>query len=95
MTVGRQDDVGRAAEALHELALVLRHVPVAEHTRELHLRALRLKRDVERWRERVPDARERRSVLEELERLRGDAAVFAEVATLVHRAAGRQDEGTT
>nr|UXE44470.1 hypothetical protein Hi04_10k_c2441B_00018 [uncultured bacterium] len=90
-----EDDVRRAETALHELALVLRRVPVGEHTRELHLGGLRVKRDVERWHTLMPAAQERRAVLEELERLKRTAMVLDRAAALLLHAADRRAERTT
>jgi hypothetical protein len=71
-----EDDLRRAEAVLHELALVLLRVPVDEHTRDLHLRVLRLKRDIARWHSRMPDESARRTVINELARLQQEVAIW-------------------
>jgi hypothetical protein len=71
-----EQDVLHAELLLHELALELCQVPVDSHTRELHLRALQLKRDVAAWKSApAPDAI-RRAVVAELGELRGQATAW-------------------
>jgi hypothetical protein len=76
VAAGCEEDLRRAEAVLHELALVLLRVPVDEHTRDLHLRVLRLKRDIARWHSRMPDESARRTVLNELARLQQEVAIW-------------------
>jgi len=69
-----EDDLRCAEVALYELALVLRRVRVDEYTHELHVRVLRLKRDVARWPSEMPELAERSAVLDELRRMQREAA---------------------
>jgi hypothetical protein len=59
-------DQHRAESLLSELATELRRVPVDEHTRSLHLRALALKRAVMHWAEQHPDESIRHAVVDEV-----------------------------
>lgn len=102
-----KEDLRRAEAILHELALVLLRVPVGEQSRELHLRALALKRDVTRWHLWMPDEAVRHAVLDELLRLQQEASVWdlgpareparrAHLARWSMRLRGLgQDDGTT
>jgi hypothetical protein len=49
-------EVQRAEALLHDIAIELLRVPTQGSARELHVRALRLKRQVDTWTEHVPDA---------------------------------------
>jgi hypothetical protein len=62
-----------AENQLFALAMELRRVPVQSRTRELHLRALELKRDVARWRASRPGESERERVFAEIEALTREA----------------------
>jgi hypothetical protein len=101
-----EEDLQRAEAVLYELALVLRRVPVGERTRELHLRALHLKRDVARWHSHMADDATRRAVLDELGRLQSEAAIWdrgssrgprgrRSAPARPSRQGGSQDDGTT
>jgi hypothetical protein len=59
---------------LHALATDLVHVPVDSTTRELHIRALELRRDLGLWNESSPGPQVRQSALRELEELGVHAA---------------------
>jgi hypothetical protein len=56
----------RAEGLLFELAKDLRHVPLEERTRALHLRALALKQAVARWPQSAPDPASRQALCEEV-----------------------------
>ncbi len=101
-----EEDLQRAEAVLYELALVLRRVPVDERTRELHLRALHLKRDVARWHSHMADDATRRAVLDELGRLQSEAAIWdrgssrgphgrRSAPARPSRQGGSQNDGTT
>jgi len=62
-----------AEQLLYELAAVLRAVPVEERTKDLHVRALELKRDVAAWRGRRPSDETCDAILDELEGLVNEA----------------------
>jgi len=59
-------DTRRAEAFLHDIAVKLAHVPLGGPERELHLRALALKRDVARWRDERPDGATVQKTLEVL-----------------------------
>jgi hypothetical protein len=61
--------VEHAERQLYALASQLRNVPASGPTRELHLRALQLKRELARWRTQLPDPAVREAVFSELEEL--------------------------
>lgn len=65
--------IEHAERALFVLANELRRVPLEPDTRRMHVRALELKREVARWRDRRPDIRERSAILEEIEALAREA----------------------
>jgi hypothetical protein len=67
----------RVAESLLlDLAADLRHVPVEEATRQLHTRALQLKRVVALWSVDAPDERTRRATCDEILALKCEAREF-------------------
>jgi len=103
-----EGDLQHAEAVLYELAVLLRRVPLDEQTRDLHLRALHLKRDVAKWHEQVADESSRRAVLNELVRLRREASLCDKgsgprrIVTTgeselgpVRRRSGSHDDGTT
>ncbi len=60
------DDQRRAETLLFELASALRFVPVEETTRDLHIRALELKRTVRDWMREPPAASAREATCDEI-----------------------------
>ena len=70
------DDVQRAEALLFDLAVLLRYVPLGDHTRELHLRALHLKREVRQWAVQPPAPSRLDDVFDELAELRTEAAAW-------------------
>jgi hypothetical protein len=69
-------DARQADALLFDLATALRSVPVGPHTRQLHLRALTLKRDVNTWIVQPPPRQARRKALDELGELSREAAAW-------------------
>lgn len=65
--------IDQAERSLFALASELRRVPLGESTRQLHVRALELKREMVRWREHPPDQDVLTRALEEIERLAREA----------------------
>lgn len=65
-------DKNKAEGLLFALASELRYVPVEERTRELHVRALELKRDVAEWLRRRPDASVRQALCREVQELQAE-----------------------
>jgi hypothetical protein len=59
-------DLKRAEALLHDLAAKLMRVPLGPRTREIHLRALGLKRQLTDWAKAQPEAGQLRDVIEEL-----------------------------
>ncbi len=82
------EDVRQAETLLYDLAVMLRQVPLREHTRELHLRALQLKRDVGQWVVHPPARSVRQAAIEQLMELHGQAVAWL-------RRASHQADGTT
>ena len=66
-------DTERAEALLYDLASKLVRVPLGPRTREVHLRALTLKREVARWRDAPPAEAARRATLDELVALQHQA----------------------
>lgn len=92
-------DKREAESLLHELATELRRVPMCERTRELHIRALTLKREVSSWGVLEPGGPQRGAVITELGDLHRKAHRYRELPTgrqLAYVAsAGRHAQGTT
>jgi hypothetical protein len=66
-------DRRRAEELLFVIAAELRRIPMNERTKELHLRALRAKRDVTQWSRDPPAEPARLRSIEELVRIHAEA----------------------
>jgi hypothetical protein len=69
-------DVDQAGALLYDLAVVLRCVPLSPETRDLHVRALELKRDVGRWASEQPPAPLREAAIREILDLRRQASMW-------------------
>jgi hypothetical protein len=69
-------DQRRAERLLSELAKELLRVPVDEHTRVLHLRALALKRAVMGWPDAQPPQSIRHAVVREVLSMQDEALVW-------------------
>jgi hypothetical protein len=55
LTAPAPPEVERAEALLHDIATMLLRLPMHGHVRDLHVRALRLKRRVSGWTAQVPD----------------------------------------
>jgi hypothetical protein len=67
-------DTAQAEELLFELATELVRLPFGGPTRELHIRALELKRRVGQWARVIPSDAERRATCDGILELRREAA---------------------
>jgi hypothetical protein len=83
-------DRKRAEELLFDLASKLVRVPLGPRTRDVHLRALALKRVVGTWHSDPPDEAGRRAVIEELLMLHKTAAESARFPSGQTLAVGRR-----
>ncbi|HXN34129.1 MAG TPA: hypothetical protein VN894_19835 [Polyangiaceae bacterium] len=86
-------DQHRAERLLTELAMELRRVPVHEHTRYLHLRALALKRAVMRWPDEQPDGSIRLAVIGEVLAMQKEAQDWRRLSPSGRSAAGEGPAG--
>ena len=86
-------DQHRAERLLTELAIELRRVPVDEHTRALHLRALALKRSVMRWPDDQPDESARHAVVDEVRVMQKEALDWRRASASRSKIAGERPAG--
>ncbi len=86
-------DQHRAERLLAELAIELRRVPVDEHTRTLHLRALALKRAVMRWPDDQPDESVRHAVVDEVRVMQKEALDWRRASASWRKNAGERPAG--